>query len=73
MMPRKSASTSLKSSRRSAHLKKDNKNASEPMWFRGVAASMGLCFDFGAVPVGERSSLRFIQTERSTSDNPSHR
>ena len=26
-----------------------------------------------ASPVGERSSLRFIQTDRSTSDNPSHR
>ena len=29
-----------------------NKNASEPMWFRGVAASMGLCFDLGAVLEG---------------------
>ena len=28
------------------------KNASEPMWFRGVAASMGLCFDLGAVLEG---------------------
>ena len=25
-----------------------NKNASEPVWFRGVAASMVLCFDIGA-------------------------
>ena len=28
------------------------KNASEPMWFRGVAASMGLCLDLGAVLEG---------------------
>jgi hypothetical protein len=28
------------------------KNASEPMWFRGVAASMELCFDFGAILEG---------------------
>ena len=28
------------------------KNASEPMWFRGVAASVGLCFDFGAALEG---------------------
>lgn len=27
----------LKSYRRSVHLKSDNKNASEPMWFRGVS------------------------------------
>ena len=29
-----------------------NKNASEPMWFRGVSASMGLCLDLGAVLEG---------------------
>ena len=29
-----------------------NKNASEPMWFRGVAASMGLYFNLGAVLEG---------------------
>lgn len=29
-----------------------NKNASEPMWFRGVAASMGLCLDLGAILEG---------------------
>ncbi len=34
-----------------------NKNASEPMWFRGVAASMGLCFDFGAVLDGHPDVL----------------
>lgn len=28
------------------------KNASEPMWFRDVAASMGLCLDFGAILEG---------------------
>lgn len=26
-----------------------NKNVSEPMWFRDVSASMGLCLDLGAV------------------------
>ncbi len=29
-----------------------NKNASEPMCFRGVFASMGLCFDLGAILEG---------------------
>ena len=38
MTPRRSVSTSLKSCQRSVHLKRDNKNASEPMWFRGVSS-----------------------------------
>ena len=52
MTPRRSVSTSLKSCQRSVRLKRDNKNASEPMWFRGVAAAMGLCLDLGAVLEG---------------------
>ena len=52
MTPRRSVSTSLKSCQRSVRLKRDNKNASEPMWFRGVSASMGLCFDLGTVLEG---------------------
>ena len=57
MTPRRSVSTSLKSCQRSVRLKRDNKNASEPMWFRGVSASMGLCFDLGTVLEGHPDVL----------------
>ena len=36
---------------------RDNENASEPMWFRGVAASMELCFDLCKTPSVTRSVM----------------
>ena len=47
----------LKSCRKSASLNRDNENASEPMWFRGVAASMELCFDPCKAPSVTRSVM----------------
>ena len=55
MTQKRSAGTSLKSCRSSARLNRDNENASEPMRFRGVAASMELCFDLCKTPSVTRS------------------
>lgn len=57
---KRSVSTSLIFCRRSVRLKRDNENASEPMWFRGVAASMGLCFNLGAVLEGHPDVVLFL-------------